>query len=227
MNLAVITWLWGNRFSPADVEKLYEGFKRHYKLPFRFFCVNDKAHNFKAPVVSVPMPPKFCDMYALRCYRRLSLFNPEYGLKFGERILQLDLDIAIVGDITQMFNVKDDFKIWECPSRGKHHGRSATVKNPTVMFFNPSFTQEFYNAFLLKSHTMIAKAKRKYHGSDQGLISHYFRACPTWTAADGIYSYRDNDAVKKMTLPKNAKIISFHGPSVSANKMKVFNGLRK
>lgn len=215
--LSVVTWLWEkknkknlnkpNKFNEENVEDLYNCFKKNYDLPFDFFCIADKKYNFSKNIKKIEMPDIFCDqqIYEKGCYRRIALFNPEYGLKLGERILQLDIDINIVNNVTELFNIKDNLKIWQAPSTGP----IKIVKNPTVMIFNVKDLEWFYKKFKKDYKKMIEQSNIKYAGTDQALFSEFFK-CDVWTEKDGIYSFRDYEEVNKDILPKNAKIISFN-----------------
>lgn len=222
--LSIVTWLWRKqnkktqKFNEQNVDELYFNFKNNYDYDFNFFCITDKKYKLNENIVQESFPEIFCDtnIYNKGCYKRIALFDSKYGLKFGERILQLDLDIVIVNNITSFLSIEDPLKIWQAPSIGP----VKLVKNPTVMLFNVSHMQWFYNRFINEYDEMIKKAKEKYAGTDQALFSEFFN-CPVWTHEDGIYSFRDYNEINNDKLPENAKIISFNSAKSWAEKDKL------
>ena len=214
--LTVVCWRWrspvGYRsvFSPHAVYALREMVARHYPHEHRFCCVTDEPHDLPG-IKTIPMwdfgaaiPSPF-GTHNPSCYRRLRVFAPDAGKLFGERLVSIDLDTVIVGDLTPLFDRSEDFVIW---------GES-------------DFTTQWYNGsiFMLKTGTRtkvwtefdpdrspeLSKRARCF-GSDQGWINYVLgKSEATWGRKDGIYSFRKHLAPFGDTLPDDARVVCFHG----------------
>jgi hypothetical protein len=80
--LTVLTFRWGARYSEADVRRLKEGCEAHLG-PHTFVCLDE------------PEEPFPCT-YTHACLRKLRAFEPG---RFSGRVLQLDLDLEVQGDL--------------------------------------------------------------------------------------------------------------------------------
>jgi len=106
--LSVVCWRWGTRYDVSWVNRLYSMVTRHLRIPHRFFCITDDFAGYAQGINLVPM--WFPDGLG-RC-RRLRIFDPSMRQIFGDRILQLDIDGVITGDITSLVDRPDPFVIW-------------------------------------------------------------------------------------------------------------------
>lgn len=216
--LTFVAWRWqpprGYRstFGPETVYVLRDMIARHYRHPHRFVCVTDQPDALTG-VETIPLwddlssiPSPIGHSYP-SCYRRLKLFAPDAGETFGERVVSIDLDTVIVGDITPLFDRPEDFVIWgesDFPHTTPYCGSLWMLKTGS----RPHVWTEFDPA------TSPDKAWRAgCRGSDQGWLSYILgRHEPTWTRADGVYSFRKDIATRPgYALPVDARLVAFHG----------------
>lgn len=215
--LTVVCWKWkpahGYRssFTAEHVHVLQRMVARHYSLPHRFVCVTDDADGIdRSSVDVVPLWDTFADVPSPHgkqypsCYRRLRAFAPEAVQFFGPRFVSLDLDMVIVGDVTALWSRHETFVAWaDTEHRRRYNGSMWMLTcgaRPSVWDrFDPAVSpREARNAGC--------------PGSDQGWISHVLGTGEaTWTARDGVYSYRNEIADNGNALPINARVIAFHG----------------
>lgn len=215
--LDVICWKWEpvsgyrSQFGAAQVNTLRAMVARHYAGPHRFSCITDNPDGIDPRVRVLPLWNDHAEVRSPHggrnpsCYRRLRMFAPDAGRLIGDRMLSLDLDTVITGDVTPLWDRPDDFVIWE--------GNSG--KNP----YNGSM-------ILLRagSRTCVwddfdprTSPKRGIHigyvGSDQAWIA--YRLGPNearWRRQDGVYSWRVHiQQATRGKLPKDARIVFFHG----------------
>jgi hypothetical protein len=140
------------------------------------------------------------------CYRRLKVFAPDAAAWLGERIIGLDLDVVVTGDLTPLFDDPADFKIWgqtDFPGKQWYNGSFWSLRAGT----RPQVWTEF------DPTTSPAKQKAAgCRGSDQGWLSYILGPKEqTWGKKDGIYSWRVHLAPKGGELPKDARLVVFHG----------------
>jgi hypothetical protein len=84
-------------YTPEYVRHLFAGVRRHLARPFRAVCLTDQPETMPADVEAIRI-----DAYqgVHTFWTKLELFNPAHGLE--GRILYLDLDTLIVGDLDRI-----------------------------------------------------------------------------------------------------------------------------
>lgn len=213
--LTVVTWKWQSpsgsrcRYSAAHVLTLERMVRRHYRQPYRFVCVTDDRRGLET-IETLADPGDFASVPSPHgrthpsCYRRLRLFAPDAGDLFGDRIVSLDLDTVITGDVTDLWDRPEAFVAWADPMHARHYNASmlliAAGSRPHVWTqFDPQ-----------RSPPEALAAGRK--GSDQGWITHCLGAGEAiWTSRDGVYSYRCDVMPRQGQLPTDARVVFFHG----------------
>lgn len=213
--LTFVAWRWtppkGYRstFGPETVYALREMIGRHYHRSFRFVCVTDKPHELPG-IETIELWPDHGDLPSPighsypSCYRRLKVFAPDAGDRFGARLVSIDLDVVIVRDITPLFDRADDFVIWgESDFRGQRYCGSLwmlkTGSRPHVWTdFDPQTSPR---------KAWAAGAR----GSDQAWLSYCLQNEATWGRKDGVYSWRKDIARQGGHLPQDARLVVMHG----------------
>jgi len=218
MSVTVCCWLWGgNRdFRPEHVNVLSAMVRRHLPEPHRFVCITDApADQFVPGVEVMPTPPEAEALGALStpekphfpsCYRRLWMFS-EAAKCLGERVLLLDIDLVVVGDLRPVFDMPQEFVGWR-PYRdwGKHDRFGGGI-----YLLTPGTRTEVWTDF--NGPASIAQARAAgFRGSDQAWISYKLGQSEVFWGKDrGIYSVRD---FKNPFLPPpaDARLVQMNGP---------------
>jgi hypothetical protein len=214
--LSVISWKWtsanGYRstFGPQTVNILRRMVARHYPPPHRFLCVTDDPAGLDPEVEVVPDRRDFAQLPSPHggrnpsCYRRLRAFAPDAGESFGPRFVSLDLDCVVTGDLTPLWDRPEEFVVW-----GDTNPK--TFYNGSMFLLTAGTRTIVWSSFDPKTSPRRAMAAGHF-GSDQAWISCCLgRGQPTWTARDGVYSFRNQILPKGGALPPNARIVFFHG----------------
>lgn len=217
--LSVVTFKWkpfpGYRstFGPENVNVLRLMVARHYPDPHRFICVTDDARGLDPAIEVVPIWRDHADLkhptnpMQPSCYRRLKVFAPEMGEVLGKRIVCIDLDCVIVGDLRPLWNRREEFvglAGMASPTttyNGSMFLLTAGARPRVWTDFNPPYSQK------------NARAAGHY-GSDQAWLSYILGPKEArWTTADGILSYRLHVAPSPQCgrLPKGARVVVFNG----------------
>lgn len=210
--ISIITFLWGTRYTPDHVNTLARMVARNYSSPHRFIVVTNIAGAYDDSIETVYDRADFANIssphgpHAVSCYRRLRLFEADAGDRFGERIVQLDLDTVIVGDMTDLwgraFAAGLDFVGWRDPLYAKQICGS-------MFALRAGAHPDVWAGFKRDPGRARALAERAgYRGSDQAWISYCIPDALKWGPLDGAYSYRLDC---KAGLPKGARIVFFHG----------------
>jgi len=214
--LTIVCWKWSSdhykvRFEAHHVNVLAKMIKRHYKSPYRMVCITDEPKG----ITECETHPLWTDHSKLpnisgkhlpSCYRRLKIFSKEVAAELNaERILSIDLDVVLTGDVSGIFNRPDPFVGWKVP--GVH---VAEVYNGSMVLFTAGLYDWIWTTFDPVKSPLLAK-QAGYQGSDQGWISYCLKARePGWGRHDGVFSY-PREIRHFMGLPNNARMVIFHG----------------
>lgn len=125
MSLTVLCYLWGQRkyrdFGAEHVNVLARMVERHLPREHRFVCITDEhPHDFDESVHHCMMPTEARQFLHIMspegiqypsCYVRLWTFS-EAAKMLGDRVLLLDIDMVIKGDISRLVDHDEDFVGW-------------------------------------------------------------------------------------------------------------------
>jgi len=220
--ISIVTFLWdtGNlhskkrlKFTAEHVNVLYRMCKKNIDVPFEFFCVTDQMHeDFDYKINLVPLWDDFAECGS--CFRRLKLFDESSRHLFGDRIIQIDLDTVITGNITDVVQRQEPLIFFRSKAR-------RTKVNGSYWSIVPGRYQHIYDNFdPVESRRQITS--NMLIGSDQAWISLQVNDedLTVLGADDGLYSY--NVDIRKPYdngLPDNARLVFFHGKFDPSQKL--------
>lgn len=215
--LTVVTFLWKPRpgyrskFCTEHVNVLRRMVRRHYQGPHRFVLMTDDPTGITEPDIEIF--ELWHDFRSVEnpsgrgnpsCYRRLRLFAPEPGAFLGERFVCLDLDSVLVGDMAPLWDRDEDFLIWKSGTSGNPYNGSMFMLKAGA---RPQVWTDFDPVW-----SPINTRRSGLYGSDQAWIAYCLGDKEeTWTAEDGVLSFRLNIESRNGRLPDHAKIVFFHG----------------
>jgi hypothetical protein len=105
-NAVVACVKWGTRYGPDYVNVLYRATQAHLRRPHRFVCVTDRPEGLDPGIEVHP----FCDFRVPRetwrksCFPKIAILAPRV-LDDDDVVLQLDLDLMIVGGLDAFFDL--------------------------------------------------------------------------------------------------------------------------
>jgi hypothetical protein len=206
MALNVITWLWGSKYGTRDVIRLANAVEDQLRCEHRFYLFTDRSH-FGLPSrvrVCAISDPMLC---ARHCFCRLRMFDPVWQGWHGidGKIISLDLDVIITGEIDHLFAGDASFKILK--------GANASNPNPfnaSVMMLHSGAHAEVWTDFSIERARDIP-----YHEfpDDQGWIHHKLPWADGWSVGtSGIYAFKKPGWPRGQDdLPDDARIVVFIG----------------
>lgn len=127
--------------------------RRHYSKPHRFICFTDQVpivtHYVSDDVPYALAPlwsdyadlPHPCGQHNPSCYRRLRLYSNWARERIGPRIVQIDLDMVITGDLRPLWDRPDAFAFWS--DQLNRHGRI----NGAMQLITPGLRDDIWSAF--------------------------------------------------------------------------------
>lgn len=201
-----------NKFGAAQVNAMERMFARHLAMPHRFVCITDDDRGIEGETFplwtdlsEVPNP------HGIRepsCYRRLKLFDPVIYRQLGDRILWIDLDMVLTGDVTPLFDRPESIVLLSTDVAN-------IPVNGSMVLFTPSENEDLWSEFDPETSPKLARRAGCY-GSDQGWLGYKRPDAAKWKpgpGGDGIYFFGQHmrSRGKHASLPADARIVSFHG----------------
>lgn len=216
--LDVVCWLWTptkeyrSQFANHHVNILKNMVKRHYPHPHRFSVITDRDGGFDEDVRVIPLWSDYAKMESLygpntpSCYRRLRAFSPEMKDVIGPRFVSVDLDVVITGDVSEIWNRKEDFVIWGDRAR-------QTPYNGSMWMMTAGARKDVWEKFKEDPEKAVQRARRAgFFGSDQAWMCYALGPRENrWDATDRVYSYRTHVKPNGGAMPKDARIVFFQG----------------
>lgn len=214
--LTVVLWKWrapGYRFQfgAEHVNVATDMVRRHYP-GVRVLCITDDPTDVECETMplwdlysDVPNPSASNHLVP-SCYRRLAVFSRPVAAALGPRIVSLDLDAVLCGDLRPLWDREEDFVGWALP--GRSHAR---VFNGSMWLARPARLTWLWDEWDPERSPRETDAAG-YRGSDQGWLSYRLVSrYPGWTSRDGVYGYKYHVAPRGGRLPSNARAVFFYG----------------
>ena len=206
--LTIVTFLWSDparkrnyTFTPDHVLVLRNMVARHLTIPHEFVCVTDRP--FNAP--------------GIRCVRldatkhvpgtvfaRLMLRRPDIGGILGRRILSLDLDCVIVGNIDYIAERPEDAVFWRNPN---FPAPGRAFYQTSIQLFTAGARSELWTDF--DPQETPRWINRRFGGAEQAWVSERLDWNEAyWDELDGVYGAGRLGGEGVYTeLPANARIV--------------------
>lgn len=213
MTLTVACYLWGrDRYTIEDVRLLARMVDRHLTVPHEFVCITDNVDQFTdSDIRAVPLDPFLCQGKGM--FQQLTPFAPWARGVLGERVLTMDLDCAIVGDMNPLVERDEDLVLWRNPSRrpwlypeGK--GQFRPLYNGSMMLVRTAPDWHVWN--WLQPEVMERWDSQSWVSMCAGPSAAY------WDDADGVYRLERDDTPgsglkPNEPLPENARVVMLVG----------------
>jgi len=185
---------WGDKYGPEYVNKLYSMVMRNVHLTgFDFVCFTEDPSGIDAHIRTEPLP---CDHPGW--WQKIGLFRESIPGVFTDKILFLDLDVVITGDLDPMLEHNADFVIaQDWPPEVRPHD---TGYNSSVFLLRVGSRQAVWNNF--------GPAVMTEYPGDQDWIR---AAIPDEQRFD--YDWTPSYKLRQLqaAAPQGAKAVIFHG----------------
>jgi hypothetical protein len=206
----IVCMKWGTLYGPEYVNILYNMVKRNVTLPFRFICMTERPEGIQPGVEIAPLPA-FARPDSRYCtaWRKLALFEKQV-LDLKGKILFLDLDIVIVDNIDCFFTYSDKLAIIENWSqKGRLIGQSSVF----------CFTAGTCTRLLEKYNTQYDEVVQHNETEQMYITRELGEGNFDYFPQDWCKSFKMhcmpggflNSFITPTTIPKNVRIVVFHG----------------
>jgi hypothetical protein len=158
---------------------------RRLALEHRIVCVTDDAAGIDAAIDTIPIPARHAD--SPRCRRRMRQYDRTFAELIGPRILSLDLDVVITGDLTPLVDRADPLVCWRVAYAGVFSG--------SIVLMDAGVLDPLWRAFDADPDGYARRAAPRGVGSDQAMLNFYLSQPSTtirpavWTEADGLVTF--------------------------------------
>lgn len=211
--LKVVSFFWGEKYTPAHVDKLYHALRKNLHIPFEYVLFTDKKLPINENIDQRPLWDKCRNLGG--CYNRLYIFHEKWEKELAQRFICIDLDCVITGDITPIFSRQEDFIINAYQPLKNNKGLIDQRYNGAMFMMNAGARKSVWHEFDPKKTPKILKQDPAIVGTDQAWIrKHLGPGERTWNVDDGIYEARNLGH----KLPANCRLVFFAGdrdPSTS------------
>lgn len=215
--ITVLTYFWkpdeGSKFKAPytadDVRKLQRMVAHNLSEPHEFAVITDQPELFADDAAICAIPINRATHVPGTCYVRLMTFHPDGLNLIGARVLQMDLDCLIVGNIDHLVSRTEDLVLWRNPAR--HPSRPGRpLYNTSILAHRCGTMPEIWQAFVSLGKARIPAKDDQWFLSDAlGPDVPYFDG-----ARDGVYRIARDDTPGSGvdgTLPDNACVVFFTG----------------
>lgn len=178
--LTVVTWLWGEKFTPLYVNRLYSMLDRHLHIDFQVVCITDQWKGIRREVDIVD--PPWLYEHTPRCRRRMWQWSRERVAEFGPRMLAIDLDVVITDDITPLVDRSAPVVCWRVGY--------ANVYSGSFLLADTGALDGAWQAFNADPEG-YPKATGERNASDQAMLNLWLRGkeVAEWTERDGLVTW--------------------------------------
>ena len=207
--LSVCAYLWGDLYSLGDVKLWRDMVERHLTVPHEFVCITDDLGQFDGTGIRAVALKRGAARGPRFCAEKLMTFRPDFGFLVGDRVLVMDLDCIVVGNMDPIVARDEPLVLWRNPSRRPWLGTSSprALYNSSMVLIAAGARTDVWTRYM--------KGEAAGLSGDQDWISHVVGPdCPYWDDDDGVYRLGRptiQGSGPRATLPDNARVVYFPG----------------
>lgn len=210
--ITVITFLWGDKFGADDVAKLFSAVRRNLKQPARFIAVSEWNLNIEG-VECIPI--RDIELTKIKgCYARLRMFDRQWqcDYKIEGRIVLIDLDTVITGELDPLFDRPEPFVIMQ-----GGNSTNPCLFNGALQMLRTGCHSEIWDSFTVDRASRVPFYE---FPDDQGWLWARLPNAAGWKCGpeSGVYVFHkpgwqgwEPGSKPSDKLPKGARLVTFSG----------------
>jgi hypothetical protein len=222
MTIEICSFFWNDpnakhkgtyEFTPKHVNRLARGLRENLTIPYRFTCITDNPDGLDVSNIRVlPLWNEFRDIG--RCFVRLPLYASVMRDVIGERIANIDLDVAIVGNVDHIFGRTEPFV-------GYKDTKNPRCYSGALYMMDAGAKAQVYNSFKRMYYMIPPEARQQMFRTEYNKLSSFVGSDQSWqtevlgeglpkiTQEDGVWDYWSIENLPD--IPKNARIVFCNG----------------
>lgn len=217
--LTVACYFWRSADNPCpytltDVDRLRHAVADNLAYRHDFLVITDDPAQFAGTGIrAAPIPPMRAPtgMFAAP---KLATFHPDAARLFGERLLVMDLDVLVTGDLERIVSREENLVLWRNPCRQPWAAPSRrALFNTSLVMLTAGIRGDIW--------TRAMSGEADGYPGDQDWVSALTGPhCPYWDETDGVYRLAREDTPGsgvESILPENARIVFFPGDEGKAH----------
>ncbi|AKS46877.1 hypothetical protein SAMN05444287_2001 [Octadecabacter temperatus] len=206
---------WGTVFTAREVNTLYRACIAHTDGPLRFICLTDDRSGLDASIEIRDIPDiglSEADIRRTGVWRKLALYHSD--LHDLGRCLFIDLDMAVVGDLSPFFSVTQDVTFLNTGQDWRPVPKGNRKEAGTGVFsFDPKEQAHILAAFLDDPHVAMEE-----FANEQDFASAHASGVAYWPEGRVLsfkrhlcFRYSVGLLRKPIAPASSAAIVAFHG----------------
>ena len=204
----ICTWLWGTKWPTVYADRLFAGIKRNLRQEYRSVLITDQPVNCADIVCQIDeIDRPLLDRRG--CLVRMRMFDHVWqerlGMKAGSRIVNIDVDAIITGELDPLFGGDDEFRIMQ-----GFNSTNPCPFNGSLWMFRAGERHDVFDDFSFEEYKRLDVP---FHAipDDQGWLHSRFPNAASYTPADGVYAFKKKTWPGGLELPGGARVIAFPG----------------
>ena len=192
----MVLWKWGDKYTSSQVNAMARSVRENLSTPHDVVCITDDPSGIECDTLPIWDTPREIPRN-LNCLRRVKLCD----MDLADRMVSMDVDGVVTGDLTPLFERDESFVIWNYP-----------IKVPipycgSMWMVRRGAHRNVWNDLFSEKFDKVGPRLWR-HGSDQVWFAQRIPDAGLWGTEDGVYSFRNHCA---RNLPANARVVWFHG----------------
>lgn len=179
--ISIVTFYWEDQFAKhkgtyqftsKHVNRLARGLHENLTIPHEVVCITDNPTNIDTGLVRIlPIWNEFRDLG--RCFVRLGLYANEIRDIIGPRIANIDLDVAIIGNVDHIFGRKEPFV-------GYTDTKNPTCYSGALYMMDAGAKNQVYSSFKRLYNMISVEDKRDFFNKHYNRFSSFVGSDQSW-----------------------------------------------
>lgn len=220
--ISIVTFLWKDKnakhlanysFTARHVNRLARGLHENLTIPHEVVCITDDPTDIDVGLCRIlPIWNEFRDLG--RCFVRLGLYAPEMRKIIGPRIANIDLDVAILGNVDHVFGRKEAFV-------GYTDTKNPTCYSGCLYLMDAGAKSQVYSSFKRLYYLVPEQGRREWFLQNYNKNSQFVGSDQSWQTeilGEGLPKIGQQDKVwdywsieQLPDVPEDARIVFCNG----------------
>jgi len=200
-------------FTSKHVNRLGRALRENLTIPYEYTVITEDPGGIDVGLARVvPLWNEFRDLG--RCFVRLPFYSESVRSVLGDRIANIDLDVAIIGNVDHIFGRKEPFV-------GYKDTKNPRCYSGAFYMMDTGAKAQVYNSFKRMYHMIPSDVRQQVFKTEYNKLSPFVGSDQSWqtevlgvglpkiTQEDGVWDYWSIEHLPEP--PANARIVFVNG----------------